>query len=63
MSEINESIPSYPVFPVKRLGKVKNIKDLIPISFQPDGVNLLCFKLRLFDLIEHIVSFLRPMTH
>ena len=60
MSEINESIPRYPaVFPVNRLSKVKNIKDLIPISLQPDDVNLLCFKLRLFDLMEHIVSFLR----
>ena len=40
-----------------------NLNFLIPIYLQPDGVNLWCFKLRLFDLTEFIVWNFKGLKH
>ena len=40
---------------LKELSLCHKLNFLIPLSYEPDGVHLWCFKLRLFDLPEFIV--------
>ena len=51
----------FPFFCQRNLVFATNSNFLISISFQPNGVNLWYFKLRLIDLIES-VSFLGSTT-
>ena len=41
---------------------LRNLNFLIPVSFKPDGVNLLYLKLRLVDLTDFNLKYLRSTT-
>ena len=47
---------------LRTLRLVTNSKLLIPLSFQPGGVNLLYFKLWIYCLSEVILKYQRPTT-